>query len=212
MCCGGAYVCCCYYLQKPLVTRDFPDLSGVLPCYLDLKEVFNKVKATSPPPQHPYNCPIDLLPSAAPRAAFASSENQAMKEYIASALKAGIVRLSPAGVGFFFVEKDKSLQPCINYCGLNVITIKNRYPLPLISGFELLKRAKVFTKLDLRIAYHLDRNREGDCLEKWKTAFKTPSGHYEYLVMPFGLTNAPAVFQALLNDVLRDMLNICVFV
>lgn len=51
------------------------------------------------------------------------------------------------------------------------------------------------------------RIREGD---EWKTAFNTPIGHYEYLVMPFGLTNAPAVFQALVNDVLRDMLNRCV--
>lgn len=53
------------------------------------------------------------------------------------------------------------------------------------------------------------RIREGD---EWKTAFNIPSGHYEYLVMPFGLTNAPAVFQALDNDVLRDMLNDFVFV
>ncbi|KAI3364204.1 hypothetical protein L3Q82_010812 [Scortum barcoo] len=83
--------------------------------------------------------------------------------------------------------------------------LKNRYPLPLISSaFELLDGATVFTKLDLRNAYHLVRIRDGD---EWKTAFNTPTGHYEYLVMPFGLTNAPAVFQALVNDVLRDMLN-----
>ena len=63
--------------------------------------------------------------------------------------------------------------------------------------------------MDLRNAYHLVRIREGD---EWKTAFNTPLGHYEYLVMPFGLTNAPAVFQSLVNDVLRDMLNHTVFV
>ena len=53
------------------------------------------------------------------------------------------------------------------------------------------------------------RIREGD---DWNTAFNTPSGHYEYLDMPFGLTNAPAVFQGQVNDVLRDMLNVYVFV
>ncbi|XP_026103014.1 uncharacterized protein LOC113074396 [Carassius auratus] len=68
--------------------------------------------------------------------------------------------------------------------------------------------ARVFTKLDLRNAYHLVRIREGD---EWKTAFNTPSGHYEYLVLPFGLTNAPAVFQGLVNSVLGDMINQFVF-
>ena len=75
--------------------------------------------------------------------------------------------------------------------------------------FKLLQDARVFTKLDLQNAYHLVRIREGDEL---KTAFNTPTGHWEYLVMPFGLTNAPAVFQALVNDVLRDMINKSVFV
>ncbi|KAI3354918.1 hypothetical protein L3Q82_004717 [Scortum barcoo] len=79
------------------------------------------------------------------------------------------------------------------------------FPLALISSaFELLYGATVFTKLDLCNAYHLVRIREGD---EWKTAFNTPTGHCEYLVMPFGLTNTPAVFQALVNDVLQDMLN-----
>ena len=79
----------------------------------------------------------------------------------------------------------------------------------MATAFELLQEAVVFTKLDLCNAYHLVRVRHGD---EWKTAFNTPTGHYEYLVMPIGLTNAPAVFQALINDVLRDMLNIYVFV
>lgn len=107
---------------------------------------------------------------------------QAMMDYIQSLLKAGIIRSSssPAGAEFFFVDKDKTLRPCIDYRGLNNITIKNRYPLPLFSSvFEGLQLAKIFTKLDLHNAFHLVCIREGD---EWKTAFNTPDGHYEYLV------------------------------
>ncbi len=77
------------------------------------------------------------------------------------------------------------------------------------SAFELLQGETIFTKLDLRSAYHLVRIREED---EWKTAFNTHTGHFEYLVMPFGLSNSPAVFQALVNDVLRDMVDRFVFV
>lgn len=107
-------------------------------------------------------------------------------------------------------KKNGSLRPCIDYRGLNDITVKNRYPLPLMSSaFEILQGAQFFTKLDLRNAYHLVRIKEGD---ECKTAFNTPLGHFEYRVLPFGLVNAPAVFQALINDVLRDILNVFVFV
>uniref|UniRef100_A0A674P365 Gypsy retrotransposon integrase-like protein 1 n=1 Tax=Takifugu rubripes TaxID=31033 RepID=A0A674P365_TAKRU len=135
-----------------------------------------------------------------------------MENYIGESLASGLIRpsSSPVGAGFFFVQKDGTLRPCIDYRSLNEITIKNKYPLPLLdAAFAPLHRAKVFSKLDLRSAYHLVRIREGD---EWKTAFNTPLGHFEYLVMPFGLTNAPAVFQALINDVLRDMLNKFIFV
>ena len=117
----------------------------------------------------------------------------------------------PLERAFFVVgKKDGSLRPFIDYHGIKNITVKNRYPLPLMSTvFELFQGAMVFTKLDLRNAYHLVRIREGD---EWKTAFNTPTGHWEYLVMPFRLTNAPAVFQTLVNDVLRDMINKFVFV
>ncbi|KAI2655929.1 Transposon Tf2-6 polyprotein [Labeo rohita] len=118
---------------------------------------------------------------------------------------------SPAGAGGFFVKKkDGSLHPCIDYRGLNNITVKNRYPLPLMSSaLECLQGASFFTKLDLRNAYHLVCIREGD---EWKAAFNTPRGHFEYCVLPFWLSNAPTVFQALVNNVLRDMLDQFIYV
>jgi len=86
-----------------------------------------------------------------------------METYIKDSLAAGIIRLSslPLGAGFFFVsKKDKSLQLCIDFWGLNNITIKYKYLLPLMStAFDPLQGATGFTKLDLRNAYHLVRIR-----------------------------------------------------
>lgn len=72
-----------------------------------------------------------------------------------------------------------------------------------------LQRARVLTKLDLWNTYHLVWIRQG---YEWETTFNTPLGHFEYLVMPFELTNTPTVFQALVSDVLRDMMNKFLFV
>uniref|UniRef100_A0A8L0DMZ4 Gypsy retrotransposon integrase-like protein 1 n=1 Tax=Oncorhynchus mykiss TaxID=8022 RepID=A0A8L0DMZ4_ONCMY len=193
------------------------DLTGVPEEYHDLRTVFSRSRATSLPPHRSYDCSIDLLPGTTPPRgrlySLSAPERKALEDYLSVALAAGTIvpSSSPAGAGFFFVKKkDGSLRPCIDYRGLNDITVKNRYPLPLMSSaFEILQGARFFTKLDLRNAYHLVRIREGD---EWKTAFNTPLGHFEYRVLPFGLANAPAVFQALVNDVLRDMLNIFVFV
>uniref|UniRef100_A0A8C7ZXU4 ribonuclease H n=1 Tax=Oryzias sinensis TaxID=183150 RepID=A0A8C7ZXU4_9TELE len=194
-----------------------PNLSNVPPVYHDLCDVFCKFRARSLPPHRPYDCAIELLPGTQPPKGhiypLSPPEQVAMNNYLQESLQAGIIRpsSSPAGAGFFFVGKrDGGLRPCIDYRGLNNITIRNTYPLPLLqTAFDQLSGAQVFTKLDLRSAYHLIRIREGD---EWKTAFNTPSGHFEYLVMPFGLTNAPAVFQCLINDVLKDMINKFVFV
>ncbi|XP_057205010.1 uncharacterized protein si:ch211-159i8.4 isoform X2 [Triplophysa rosa] len=200
-----------------LLQVDPADLTGVPVEYHDLRAVFSMSRATSLPPHRPYDCAIDLLPGTSPPKgrlfSLSGPEREAMDQYIRDSLQSGLIRhsSSPAGAGFFFVQKkDGSLRPCIDYRGLNDITVKNRYPLPLMSSaFELLQGAKVFTKLDLRNAYHLVRIREGD---EWKTAFNTPTGHYEYTVLPFGLTNAPAVFQGLINSILGDMVNLFVFV
>lgn len=141
------------------------DLLGVPVIYHDLRLVFSKSRAISLPPHRPYDCAINLLPGTSPPRgrlySLSGPERVAMDKYISDSLAAGLIRSSssPAGAGFFFVEKkDGSLRPCIDYRGLNDITIKNRYPLPLMSSaFELLQGAGFFTKLDLRNAYHLVR-------------------------------------------------------
>ncbi|KAK2899769.1 hypothetical protein Q8A73_012898 [Channa argus] len=203
--------------SPPVDTSPTPDMSLIPPAYHDLAPVFNKEQALSLPPHRPFDCAIDLQPGAPLPTGrlynLSHPEREAMEKYIRESLQAGLIRpsSSPVAAGFFFVsKKDKTLCPCIDYQGLNNITVKNKYPLPLLnSAFESLQGATIFTKLDLRNAYHLVRIREGD---EWKTAFNTPLGQFEYLVMPFGLTNAPVVFQSLMNSVLHDFINRFVFV
>ncbi|KAK3562207.1 hypothetical protein QTP86_030343 [Hemibagrus guttatus] len=106
---------------------------------------------------------------------------------------------------FFVARKDGGLRPCIHYRVLNSQMVKFAHPLPLVpAALEELHGAQIFSKLDLRSAYNLIRIRRGD---EWKTAFITPSGHYEYLVMPYGLSNALSVFQSFMNEIFRDMLH-----
>jgi hypothetical protein len=94
---------------------------------------------------------------------------------------------------------------CVDYEGLNKLTIKNQYPLPLISNLlDRVGSAKIYTKIDLRGAYNLVSIKEGD---EWKIAFQTRYGLFEYLVMPFGLTNAPAFYQHMMNDIFREYLD-----
>ena len=93
-----------------------------------------------------------------------------------------------------------------NYRYLNQWTIKNNYPLPVISDvLENIGMKKVFTKMDLRWGYNNIRIKEGD---KWKVVFTTLEGSFEPTVMFFGLTNSPATFQAMINELLRNLINI----
>jgi hypothetical protein len=188
---------------------DPPDLVGVPDALRQrFSDVFDPRNARQMPPHRETDHAITLKPGQDPpyRRTYQLSlaEQRALDEFVSDALEKGIIResISPAGAPILFVpKKDGTLRLCVDYRGLNDITIKNRYPLPLIG--ELLDRlngAKVFSKLDLKDAYYRIRIREGD---EWKTAFRTKYGHFEFLVMPMGLTNAPATFQSYINRALR---------
>ncbi|KAK3509680.1 hypothetical protein QTP70_008429 [Hemibagrus guttatus] len=194
------------------VKEAIPAAHGHIPhAYADFKEVFSEENAARLPSHQVWDCAIDLLPNTSPPRGriypLSLPEAKAMEDYIEAALAAGHIRpsTSPAAAEFFFVgKKDGGLWPCIDYRGLNAITVQYPYPLPLVPAvLEQLRGARYFTKLDLRSTYNLVRIRKGN---EWKTAFHTTHGHYEYRVMPFGLTNAPAVFQALINGVFQDLL------
>ncbi len=112
---------------------------------------------------------------------------------------------SPFASPFFFVKKkDGTLRPVQDYRKLNEMTIKNCYPLPLISELiDKLRGAKYFTKLDVHFRYNNVRIKEGD---EEKATFRMNRGLYEPTVMFFGLTNSPTTFQWMMNDIFRDLI------
>ncbi|TFY74071.1 hypothetical protein EWM64_g9941 [Hericium alpestre] len=84
------------------------------------------------------------------------------------------------------------------------MTIKNKYPLPLIP--ELIDKvcdASIFTKFDVHWGYNNICIKDGD---QWKAVFLTNCGLFEPMVMFFGLTNSPATFQTMMNDLFHDLL------
>nr|GEY48819.1 putative reverse transcriptase domain-containing protein [Tanacetum cinerariifolium] len=164
-------------------------------CVSRLKVVsYMKVKKAAPVARAPYRS--------------APSEMKELAKQLQELSDKGFIRpsSSPWGALVLFVKKkDGSFRMCIDYRELNKLTIKNRYPLPMIDDlFDQLQRSSVYSKIDLRSSYHQLRVREKDILI---TAFRTRYGHYEFQVMSFGLTNASAVFMNLMNRVCRPFID-----
>ncbi|QRW17582.1 Retrotransposable element Tf2 protein [Rhizoctonia solani] len=185
--------------------------------YQEFSRVFSEEESSKLPPHRPYDIAIELLPDAKPRHgpiySLGPREDAELKETIEKQLKAGLIQpsKSPMASPILFVKKKNGkLRMCVDYRRLNSMTKKNVYPLPLPQNLiEKLQGAKIFSKFDLKAGYNLVRIKEGD---EWKTAFKTKYGLFEYLVMPFGLTNAPAVFQDMMNEIFRDLLDVYVII
>ena len=135
-------------------------------------------------------------------------EREKVREFIKEQLQKGYIRLSKSlqtVLVFFVGKKDGKKQMVQDYRYLNEWMIKNNYPLPLILDvLENIGTKRVFTKMDLRWGYNNVRIKEGD---EWKAAFTMPEGLFEPMVMFFGLTNLPATFQAMMNKLLRNLIN-----
>jgi len=135
-------------------------------------------------------------------------EREEVREFVKEQLRKGYIwpSKSPQTASVFFMgKKDGKKRMVQDYRYLNEWTIKNNYPLPLISDvLENIGTKKMFTKMDLRWGYNNVRIKEGN---EWKAAFTTLEGSFEPTVMFFRLTNSPAMFQAMMNKLLRDLTN-----
>jgi hypothetical protein len=152
------------------------DLEGVPAKYHDFADVFSKQKANKLAPHRSYDLKIDIdkgtYPPLVPIYPLSQSELSAVREFLDEHLSIGFIRPTKSLYGapvLFVKKKDSSLRLCVDFRGLNAITRKDKYPLPLITDLlDAPHTARIYTKIDLKHAYHLVRIAEGD---EWKTAF-----------------------------------------
>jgi len=173
-------------------------------------KVFEKKDSKRMPTRKAWDHAIDLREGFVPKKRkiypLSRVEREEVQEFVKDQLRKRYIRplKSPQTSPVFFVlKKDGKKRMVQDYRYLNSWTIKNNYPLPLISDLiDSIGKKKVFTKMDLRWGYNNVRIKEGD---EWKAAFSMPEESFEPMVMFFGLTNSPAMFQAMMNDLLRDL-------
>ncbi|KAL0320179.1 UNVERIFIED_CONTAM: Retrovirus-related Pol polyprotein from transposon.6 [Sesamum radiatum] len=172
----------------------FPEELTSLPPDGEVEFVIELLSNTSPISQTPYQ--------------MAPAELKELKSQFKELLERGFIHpsFSPWGAPVLFVQKtDGTLRMCIDYRGLNSITIKNKYPLPQIDKlFDQLQGSRLYSKLDLRHGYYLLKIREADIP---KTAFNTRYSHFEFVAMPFGLTNAPTAFMDMMHHIFQPYLD-----
>ncbi|KAF8673497.1 hypothetical protein RHS04_07660 [Rhizoctonia solani] len=191
-------------------------LEGVPPKYHQYAKVFGEEEFNKLPPHRHYNIGIELTeegPLNSPLYSMTNAKSTTLKDWLRDKLNARKIQPSKSSISspvMFVPKKDGSCQLVVDYCRLNKQTKKNVYLLPCPDDLMAqLCGAKVFTKLDLQWGYNNVWVKAGN---KWKTAFQTKYGLYKSLVMTFGLTNAPASFQHFMNNLFKDLLDVCVII
>lgn len=204
---------------RPKAQLSLEEVTKLLPKhYRKFAPVFNPKEAATLPPHRPgidHEIPLEkdekgnekLVPWG-PLYNMSHDELLVLRKELTSLLDKDFIQQSKSSAAapvLFARKPGGGLRFCVDYRGINAITKKDRYPLPLIKEtLNALNSARWLTKLDVSAAFHRIRIAKG---EEWKTAFRTRYGLYEWKVCPFGLTGAPATFQRYINWVLREYLD-----
>ena len=192
----------------PILTNS----QGGIPDYLqEFDSVFSKESFNVLPEPKPWDNAIELVPDGKTSSCkvypLSPSEQKQLDIFIQENLESRQIQPSKslmASLVFFIKKKDGSIHLVQDYWALNVITVKNKYPLPLISELiEKLRGTRYFTRLDVWWGFNNVQMKEGN---KWKAAFWTNWGLFEPLVMFFGLTNSLATFQTMMNNIFQDLI------
>ena len=169
------------------------------------------------PPRRDCDHSIPLVPGAQPvcirQYRYSPKLKSEIESQVSELLRTGMIRpsRSPFSSPVLLVKKkDQSWRMCVDYRMLNALTVKSKFPIPVIDELlDELAQARWFSCLDLRAGFNQIRMAPG---EEYKTAFQTHWGHFEYNVMSFGLTGAPNTFQGAMNVTLKPLLRVCVIV
>jgi hypothetical protein len=194
-------------------------VSPVPPQVQELLDEFSSLFAepSTLPPRRNCDHSIPLVPGAQPvsirQYRYSPKLKTEIENQVSELLKTGMIRpsSSPYSSPVLLVrKKDKSWRMCVDYRMLNALTVKTKFPIPVIDELlDELSSAHWFSCLDLRAGFNQIRLAPG---EEYKTAFQTHWGHFEYTVMSFGLTGAPNTFQGAMNTTLKPLLRKCVLV
>lgn len=211
----------CQMLQLFTVATDSPSYqsttihSDIQPVLKQLEHLF--AEPTELPPRRECDHKIPLVPRASPVSVrqyrYSPSLKSEIESQVSDMLQTGFIRPSTSAFSspvLMVRKKDGGWRLCVDYWLLNALTVKTKFPIPVIDELlDELAGAQWFTSLDLRASFNQIRLAPG---EEHKTAFQTHWGQFEYTVMSFGLTGAPNTFQGAMNTVLRPLLRKCVLV
>src|SRR5260221_6949296 len=196
--------------QKAEVSQPLKDM--VLAQYHNFRDVFSKEAFDELLPWKAWDHTIDLSPltelPCSQMFPLSPAEQKELDDFLWENLANGHIHpsKSPMGAPVFFIKKKDGLLCLVqDYWKLNEITVKNSYPLPLVSNvLTHLRDTEFFTILDLQWGFNNVWIKEGD---EWKAAFRTNRGLFEPTIMFFRLCNSPTMFQRMMNDILQDFIH-----